>query len=117
MTVQNALASVAVKDVQSAAAWYEKLLGSAPTRPMAEVAEWHFDRGGGLQVYQLPERAGHCSATLTVDDFDAEVAKLKKLDIDASKSSMSARIKVVMIKDPDGNSLAIAQAIDPSFAH
>ena len=26
---------------------------------MPEVIEWQFERGGGLQVYQLPERAGH----------------------------------------------------------
>jgi len=25
---------------------------------MTKVAEWKFDRGGWLQVYQLPERAG-----------------------------------------------------------
>jgi len=25
---------------------------------MTNVAEWKFDRGGWLQVYQLPERAG-----------------------------------------------------------
>jgi hypothetical protein len=25
---------------------------------MTNVAEWKFDRGGRLQVYQLPERAG-----------------------------------------------------------
>lgn len=117
MTIQNALASVAVRDVKSASQWYEKLLGAAPTRPMPEVAEWHFERGGGLQVYQLPQRAGSCSATLSVDDVDAEIDKLNKLHIDAGKPIVNASVKVIMIKDPDGNSIAIAQALDPSLAH
>jgi predicted enzyme related to lactoylglutathione lyase len=112
MTVRNALASVAVNDVNAASAWYEKLLGTPPSRPMPEVAEWQFERGGGLQVYQLPERAGSCSATLTVDDFDGELAKLKRLNINANTSASNDRVRIVMIKDPDGNSLAITQAID-----
>lgn len=116
MAVQNALASVAVKDLQAVQAWYEKLLDSPATQPMDGLAEWHFDGGGGLQVYQLPERAGSCSATLAVDDFDAQIAKLKQLKIYAQHVS-SDRAKVAMIKDPDGNSIAIAQALDPSLAH
>jgi predicted enzyme related to lactoylglutathione lyase len=117
MTIQNALASVAVKDVKAAAQWYEKLIGAAPTRPMPEVAEWHFEHGGGLQVYQLPQRAGSCSATLSVDDVDAEIAKLRKLQIDSGEPIVNASVKVIMIKDPDGNSIAIAQALDSSLAH
>jgi predicted enzyme related to lactoylglutathione lyase len=116
MSVQNALASLAVKDVKAASAWYEKLLGTSPSRPMPEVAEWQFPRGGGLQVYELPERAGSCSATLSVDNFDAELAKLRQLRIEAGEPSVTSRVKVVMIKDPDGNSIAIAQAADPTLA-
>jgi len=33
---------------------------------MPELAEWQFPRGGGLQVYQLPEHAGQGSFTLAV---------------------------------------------------
>jgi hypothetical protein len=28
----------------------------------------------------------------------------------------SAKVKVVMIKDPDGNSIALAEALDPGMA-
>jgi hypothetical protein len=59
MTIENALASVAVKDLKAAAAWYEKLFRRpADLTPMPEVAEWKFARGGWLRVYQIPERAG-----------------------------------------------------------
>ena len=37
---------------------------------MPEVLEWHLEGGGGLQVYELPERAGQCSCTLIVSDID-----------------------------------------------
>jgi hypothetical protein len=30
---------------------------------------------------------------------------------------VSEKVKVVMIRDPDGNSIAFAEAIDPSVAH
>src|ERR1700675_2133259 len=65
MPILNALASVAVKNLAAAVVWYEKVFGRPPdSRPMPEVAEWGFERGGGLQVYQLPERAGSGSFTL-----------------------------------------------------
>ena len=71
MSIRNALASVAVKDLKSASQWYEQLFGRPPdSRPMPEVAEWKFEQGGWLQVYQLPERAGKGSVTLSVNSLD-----------------------------------------------
>jgi len=56
MSITNALASVAVNDLNSAVQWYEQVLGKPPdSRPMAEVAEWKFERGGW-------RRAGHTEA-------------------------------------------------------
>jgi PhnB protein len=114
MSVQNGLASVAVKDLDAAASWYERLLEVPAKRPMPEVAEWHFERGGGLQVYLLPERAGSCSATLTVDDIEAQPSRLRALNIAPGKRLDNSRVPVIMIKDPDGNSIAIVQATDPT---
>jgi predicted enzyme related to lactoylglutathione lyase len=111
MSIQNALASVAVKDIEASTPWYEQVLEARATHPMPELSEWHFDRGGGLQVYELTERAGSCSATLAVDDLDAELSKLERLRIPISRLPDSPRFKVAMIKDPDGNSLAFAQAL------
>jgi predicted enzyme related to lactoylglutathione lyase len=83
---------------------------------MAEVAEWKFPRGGWLQVYQLPERAGAGSCTLAVDDIDRLIAHLQSLGIDTSERPSTAKVRTVMITDPDGNHLAFAQAIDPTMA-
>ena len=116
MLIKNALASVAVKDLDLAIKWYEKLFGKpADSRPMSELAEWKFERGGWLQVYQLPERAGSGSFTLAVNSMDELVAELQKLGITGEISS-GEKVKTLMITDPDGNHIAFAEAIDPSMA-
>ena len=110
MTIENALASLAVKDIDASVQWYEKVLGrSADSTQMPGLAEWKFHGGGWLQVYALPERAGSCSCTLTVSDIDLEAARLNKLGV-AAGAQMGEAIKVFMVKDPDGNSTAFAQA-------
>ena len=117
MKVDNVLASVAVRDLKSSATWYEKLFRRpADSTPMPEVAEWKFERGGWLQVYQLPERAGGGSCTLAVSDIENVVAHLQTLGIDTSERPSSAKVKTVMIPDPDGNHLAFAEAIDQGMA-
>lgn len=115
MSIDNALASVAVKDLDTSAAWYAKLLGTEGRRPMPEVAEWTFPRGGGLQVYQGPERAGNCSFTLAVSDLDEQLKNLSAMEVDISRRTATERVKTVMVRDPDGNSIAVAQALDPSL--
>jgi predicted enzyme related to lactoylglutathione lyase len=118
MSIDNALASVAVKDLKAAVAWYEQLLGRpADSTPMPEVAEWKFPRGGWLQVYELPERAGHGSFTLAVSDIEEVIAHAQKLGIDtANKTSSGPMVKTLMITDLDGNHIAFAEALDKGLA-
>ena len=117
MSIDNVLASVAVKSLPEATAWYTRLLGKPPdSTPMPEVAEWKFARGGWLQVYQLPERAGHGSFTLAVGNLDEMVATVQALGVDTSGRGANAQVKTLMITDPDGNHIAIAEAIDPRMA-
>jgi predicted enzyme related to lactoylglutathione lyase len=117
MSIKNALASLAVKDLGAAAEWYEDLFGRpADSRPMPEVAEWKFERGGWLQVYQNAERAGLGSVTLAVTSLEEQVADLRERDLDPGAPMISKQARVVMIKDPDGNSIAFAEALDPSMA-
>lgn len=117
MAIRNALASVAVRDLKAAVAWYTKVLGRpADSTPMPEVAEWKFDRGGWLQVYRLPERAGAGSFTLAVSNLEEEIGKMQKLGIDCRQQASSPAVKTLMITDPDGNHIAFAQALDPRLA-
>lgn len=115
-TIDNALASLAVKDLKAAVAWYERVLELAGSSPMPEVAEWSFPRGGGLQVYQDAQRAGQGSCTLAVGDIDAQIAKLDALGVDTRQRTSSERVRTVMVTDLDGNHLAFAQALDSSLA-
>jgi predicted enzyme related to lactoylglutathione lyase len=118
MPISNALASVAVRNLQSTIQWYEKLFGRpADSRPMSEVAEWKFEGGGWLQVYQNRDRAGTGSVTFAVSDLDEQIADLKKSGIEPGAPMKSPKVNVVMIKDPDGNSIAFAQALDRTMAH
>jgi predicted enzyme related to lactoylglutathione lyase len=117
MSIDNAIASLAVRDLTPAVAWYEALFGrGADSTPMPEVAEWRFPRGGWLQVYQLPERAGEGSMTLAVTDMDEVVAHVKKLGIDASQRTSGSRVRTLMIVDLDGNHIAFAEAFDDTMA-
>jgi predicted enzyme related to lactoylglutathione lyase len=104
MKIDNAIASLAVKNLKTAVAWYEKLFGRpADSTPMPEVAEWKFARGGWLQVYQQPDRAGGGSCTLAVTDIAGLTTHLQSLGIDTSNASSGEMVKTVMIIDPDGN--------------
>lgn len=117
MAITNAIASVAVKNLATASSWYEKVLGRpADSRPMAEVAEWKFERGGWLQVYELPERAGSGSFTLAVKNMENQVMRLRKLGIDTSQRKAEPKVEILMIADPDGNHIAFAETRDLTMA-
>lgn len=82
VTITNALASVAVKDIDAAVRWYAKVFARpAESTPIPELAEWKFPGECGLQVYALPERAGSRSCTSTVSDVDLEASRLEKLGV------------------------------------
>jgi hypothetical protein len=116
MTVTNALASVAVDELDRARAFYEMLLG-APTQPMPDVLEWWLPGGGALQVYRLAERAGGCSCTLLVTDIGESVERLRPHHpIEPSGVVRGDRMDVLMIRDPDGNSIALVEPRRPGDA-
>jgi catechol 2,3-dioxygenase-like lactoylglutathione lyase family enzyme len=114
MPIRNALASLAVRDLEPAVRWYERLLGRTPDdRSIETVAEWKFERGGGLQVYQLPERAGNGSVTFAVSNIDTLASHLQKCSIDPAQRSSGPTLKTIMIMDPDGNHIAFAETLSP----
>jgi len=117
MTIRNALASVAVRDLATSAPWYRRLFARAPdSSPMPEVVEWKFEGGGRLQVFERDGPVGGGSVTLSVTDLDEVLANLHELGIDPGKVMEGAKARVVMIKDPDGNSIAFAEPADARIA-
>jgi predicted enzyme related to lactoylglutathione lyase len=117
MPITNALASLAVRDLAASSKWYEQLLGPG-SRPMAEVVEWQLERGGGLQVYTAPERAGQGSCTLIVSDIDEIAQRLRATGLAAdAEPARTDRVDTIMVKDPDGNSIAFSMPKDRTLAH
>jgi hypothetical protein len=116
MPIVNSIASVAVKDLDSASRWYEKILDRPPSRRMPGLAEWSFERGGWLQVYELPERAGCGSFTLAVTSVEEQVTRLARLNIDVGNRTADHQVRTLMITDPDSNHIAFAEPLDAAFA-
>jgi catechol 2,3-dioxygenase-like lactoylglutathione lyase family enzyme len=111
MSIQNSLAGIAVRDLDAATRWYEKLLSKPPDqKPMPEVAEWAFPRGGWIQVFRDSDRAGKSSVTFSVSDLKAQVDHLRSLGIAVGDVQESKKVNTLIIKDPDGNQLVFAQA-------
>ena len=116
MTITNALASLAVADLEVSRRWFEKILGPG-SQPMPEVVEWQLERGGGLQVYKGPERAGHGSCTLIVDDIDDIAQQLRTSGLAPEAApARNDRVETIMIRDLDGNSIAFSMPKDSSLA-
>ncbi len=110
MNIQNSLAGIAVRDLSAATRRYEKLLSKPPDqKPMPEVAEWAFPRGGWIQVFSDSDRAGESSVTFSVSDLKAEVDHLRSLDLAVGNVQESKQVKTLIIKDPHGNQLVFAQ--------
>jgi hypothetical protein len=117
MTITNALASLAVSDLTASSQWYEKILGPG-SQPMAEVFEWELAGGGGLQIYEMRNRAGQGSCTLIVSDIDELAQQLRTAGLAAdAQPARNDRVDTVMINDPDGNSIAFAMPKDPTLAY
>lgn len=117
MAITNVLASVAVRDLVEAIAWYSAAPGREPdTRPMPEVAEWRFPAGGVLQVYCGTERTGGGSCTLVVEDLDRTIGDLRAAGVEPGDEAGGESVRTVIVKDADGNSLAFAQPLTAAVA-
>ena len=108
----NALAGIAVKDLDVAIPWYERLLDRSPdARPMSEVAEWKFEGGGWIQVFEDPERAGRSSVTLVERDLDERLTDLHAKTIDIRSTNEAESVRTAIVDDLDGNQLVFAQSV------
>lgn len=66
----------------------------------------------------LPERRARRLGiiTLAVSSLDEEVLALRALGLNVGPPMIGEKVKVVMIKDQDGNSIAFAETSDPGLA-
>jgi catechol 2,3-dioxygenase-like lactoylglutathione lyase family enzyme len=102
MTINNALAGAAVRNLDEATAWYGRLLRQAPDRqPMPNDVEYRFAGGGWLHGFVDPQRAGKSSVTT--------LGALEKAGIAHAGPTRTDFVDTAILGDPDGNQVVLAQ--------
>ncbi|OZD02354.1 glyoxalase [Rhodococcus sp. 06-235-1A] len=103
----HVLAVVAVRDIDSARDWYEKLFDQpADNNPMPSLVEWQASPAAWVQVTVDPDRAGSSQFNVAVEDIEAfvDAARSRGIDfgniVDANKG-----VRLSTVSDPDGNSI------------
>lgn len=111
MSIDTALATAVVTDLEQAKEFYTRLLGrSLDLEPMPTLAQWDFSPAGGLQVVESAEHAGHAMVTLLVSDFDATIRDLRDRGITVGEIVDGVVSRLTQVSDPDGNVITLTEA-------
>lgn len=118
-------AAVAVSDMDRAREFYEGKLGLSVGIDSGDNLQYRCAEGTVMHVYLSPEHAGKSTATLVgwgVDDVEELVDALTSKGVafehydeeqiitdDKGIATFGGGAKVAYFKDPDGNTLSIAQ--------
>ena len=118
-------AAVAVSDMDRARAFYEGKLGLSVGTDSGDNVAYRCGEGTVIHVYLSPDHAGKATATLAgwyVDDVESIVDELvfngvaferyDEVPITTDErgiATFDGGAKVAYFKDPDGNTLSIAQ--------
>ena len=107
-------AGIPVSDYQAALPWYERLLGSEPTFiAHATEAVWDLAENRSLFIVEDPERAGHATQTVIVDDLDALVSEIAGRGIEpADRETYSNGVRKAIYRDADGNEVGFGGVPD-----
>jgi catechol 2,3-dioxygenase-like lactoylglutathione lyase family enzyme len=119
-------AGLAVSDMDRARAFYEGKLGLRVSIDSGDNVQYRCAEGTVMHVYLSPEHAGKSTATLAswgVDDVERVVDELNTRGVTFERydegpiitdekgiATFEGGAKVAYFRDPDGNTLSIAQA-------
>jgi catechol 2,3-dioxygenase-like lactoylglutathione lyase family enzyme len=120
------VASLAVSDMNEARAFYEGKLGLIVGTDSGDNLAYRCGEGTSIHVYLSPDSAGKSTATLVgwyVDDAERVVDELVTTGVsfehydegpivtdEKGIATFEGGAKVAYFKDPDGNTLSVAQA-------
>ena len=120
------VASLAVSDMNEARAFYEGKLGLIVGTDSGDNVAYRCGEGTSIHVYLSPDSAGKSTATLVgwyVDDAERVVDELVTTGVsfehydegpivtdEKGIATFEGGAKVAYFKDPDGNTLSLAQA-------
>jgi hypothetical protein len=112
MPTTNALAGVAVSNLAASAEWYARLLDRSPdAQPIPTAAEWKFEGGGWLRLFQDAGRAGASSVMLSESSLDERTQDLKAKGIPIASAHQSGFLSTTVINDPDGNEIVFVETL------
>jgi hypothetical protein len=109
MSMTGVLAQATIRDLSVAENWYTQLFDRPPdSRPMDGLLEWYLSDGVGVQVWREPDRAGHSTVVLQVDDLDGFAARARDLGLTDGAPRNASASRVLRMEDPDGNRVVVA---------
>jgi catechol 2,3-dioxygenase-like lactoylglutathione lyase family enzyme len=119
-------AGIAVSDMDTAREFYEGKLGLSGSIDSGDNVQYRCAEGTVMHIYLSPEHAGKSTATLAgwgVDDVEEVVEELTTRCVTFERydegpiitdergiATFEGGAKVAYFRDPDGNTLSIAQA-------
>ncbi len=120
------VAGLAVSDMEKASEFYEGMLGLSKSAGPDDNRAYECGEGSVMHVYLSPDHAGKSTATLAswyVDDLKSVVDELTEKGVifehydegpiitdEKGIATFDSGAKVAYFKDPDGNTLSVAQA-------
>jgi glyoxylase I family protein len=112
MDAQVLFAGVAVMDVDSAHAWYERLFGRpADIVPNDDEAMWRVAADAGWLYFVADgERAGGSLVAISIAHLDAELTVLRNRGIEPEEiEQVGDAGRKATLRDPDGNTIALIE--------
>jgi catechol 2,3-dioxygenase-like lactoylglutathione lyase family enzyme len=99
-------AGLRVRDLQSARAWYERLLGEPTFFPHATEAVWTLAENRSVYVVEHADGAGSSVVTILLDDLDARLAAIAARGLmPDEQETYSNGVRKALFRDPEGNEL------------
>ncbi len=116
MSSQSQLfAGLAVRDLKVALEWYATFFGRPADEIVGDEALWQLSETAWVFVAPDADRAGGGLITLGVDDMDAYLSRWEAAGIAHEAVEVYGNgVRHVTVDDPDGNTLSLAEAPEPS---
>lgn len=97
-------AGIRVRDLETARAFYEQLLGEPSFSPNATEVVWTVAEHRSLYIQEDPDRAGAALITVWVDDLDTRIAEIGARGLQpAEVESYANGVRKAIYRDADGN--------------
>jgi catechol 2,3-dioxygenase-like lactoylglutathione lyase family enzyme len=110
-SMSHLYAVVPVVDRVASLEWFAAFFGRSADEEVGGEALWQISDTAWIVVDQNDERAGHALLTLGVTGLDQILARLAAHGIDhGSVETYGNGVRHVVVLDPDGNSLSLAEA-------